>query len=281
MGDIAEQHLRKASPGHNQAELESRLCSWIKNLPLELKLYDFHPVKRLRPYKFEIRQLHVAYFAALAIMNHPRNSNEPPSAVAILASSLVAGIFDEFLIRDEVRYLGPIFTFHLLAVSLVQLRCHQYAPLRESALANLQIIARAQMELEKKWPSAAGSQRVYSKIRDRIIGQNVGLQYLDAEIGPSQRLLLEDYGEELSNQWHLFLDGAHMEGNDLGNNAQSEIEPAIANDMSNMPLILDESLSMLGDSSHQSFGMMEADFDQYRSFVGGDIGNWLLWDETT
>lgn len=288
LGDIAEEYLRKASNHSKQYSLESQLCSWITDLPEELKLYANKPTRRLNPYNFEIRQLHVIYLAALVIMNHPRDHNDPPKTVAILASSLIVGIFDEFLIRDEIRYLGPVFTFHLLAASLTQLRCHYFEELRKSASANLEIVCRAQTELGKKWPSAAGSQRVYSKIRDRIMGQKITPCSFEGKISNKSRVLLKDYGEELSNQWDLFLDSLVNEDNNFDPRSDQIYEnQARTSVLRNGSLCLDESFSLEvplnrpTDLDQQAFSFMDSDLEQYQSMISDDMGNWLVWDETS
>ncbi|KIW30222.1 uncharacterized protein PV07_05981 [Cladophialophora immunda] len=284
LGDIAERHHPpKAFPSDNRLELETKLRAWIQALPPELKIYEEPLPRRLMPYNFETRQLHVAYLAALVIANHPSNINDPPSRVAILASSLIAGLFDEFLIRDDVRFLGPVFTFYLLAASLTQLRCCQYTSLRATAEFNLRIIERAQVELEKKWPSATGSQRLYSKVRDRIFGQATSaaaiLSLPDRPITPAQRLLFQDYGDELCNQWHLFPQDRVTEGENLAIGIHDSVgEFARASETDDLSTILDDSLGLIANPGHHLYGM-NSDLGQDREITGGDIGSWLLWDD--
>jgi hypothetical protein len=283
LGDIAERHHPpKTFPSDNRLELETKLRAWIQALPPELKIYEEQPPRRLRPYDFETRQLHVAYLAALVIANHPSSINDPLSGVAILASSLIAGLFDEFLIRDDVRFLGPIFTFYLLAASLTQLRCCQYTSLRATAEFNLRIIERAQVELEKKWPSATGSQRLHSKVRDRIFGQATSAAALplpDRLITPAQRVLFHDYGDEFCNQWDLFPQGRVTESESLAVGIHDSVgEFAQASETDDLSTILDDSLGIMANPGHHLYGM-NSDLGQDREITGGDIGSWLLWDD--
>ena len=285
LADIAERHhLPKTFPSDNRLELETKLRAWIQALPSELKIYEEQQPRRLRPYDFETRQLHVAYLAALVIANHPRSINDPPSRVAILASSLIAGLFDEFLIRDDVRFLGPIFTFYLLAASLTQLSCCQYTSLRAAAEFDLRVIERAQVELEKKWPSATGSQRLYSKVRDRIFGQATSaaaaaLPLPDRLITPAQRVLFQDYGDELCNQWDLFLQDRVTESENLAISIHDSVgEFARASETDDLSTVLDDSLSIIATPGHHLWGMNSI-LGQDREITGGDIGNWLLWDD--
>jgi hypothetical protein len=87
---------------------------------------------------------------------HP---NTPPSVVSILASSFISGIFEDLLARDEIRYLGPMFSFYLLAAGVVQLSCYRWAGLWSSAQQDLEITFRALEEMGKRWQSAVGSSR--------------------------------------------------------------------------------------------------------------------------
>lgn len=276
LGDFTELHPPKAFPSDDRLDPETKLRSWIQALSSELKIYEEQPPRRLMPYDFEARQLHVAYLAALVIANHPSSVNDSPSRVAILASSFIAGLFDEFLIRDDVRFLGPIFTFYLLAASLTQLRCCQYMSLRKSAESNLRIIEKAQAELEKKWPSATGSQRLYSKVHDRIFRQDAALSLPERPITSAQRILFQDYGEDLCNQWDLFPQSQSVESENLEFSIQDSIgELARASETDDLSTSLDDSLGILASSNDHPFGKNS----DYREFTGGDIGSWLLWDD--
>ena len=246
---------------------------------MELKIYESQLTKRLRPYNFDLRQLHVAYFATLVILHHPRNTDGPLSRVAIVASSFIAGLFREFLIRDDVRYLGPIFTFYLLAASMTQLRCYQYHGLRKSAHKNLQTIAKAQEELEKKWPSASGSRRQYTKVRDWICNQEPINGLPEGGIEYTSHFLFEDYGEDLCNQWDLLtwsLDG--NDGSNQATTAEDDLENLRVSSIMDSSASLEVPLNTLVDTS-QEFPGTQPGYDQYQTIADSDIGNWLVWDD--
>ena len=82
-----------------------------------------------------------------------------PSTAALLASSFVAGIFEDFMARDELRFVGPIFTFYCLTAGMAQLSCYRHTGIIDIAEENLAIMGRALQELSKRWPSAVGSLR--------------------------------------------------------------------------------------------------------------------------
>lgn len=158
MGDLTacflqNQHvIQKALPG-----LEDRLYRWVNTLPGRLRLYNTAPERGLRQYSFEARQMHIQYFTCLVIVNKSQLPGNAPSTASLLASSFVAGIMEELLARDEIRYLGPIFTFYLLVSGVAQLSCYKYAGLWHLAEQDLRVIFQAQEELAKRWPSAVGS----------------------------------------------------------------------------------------------------------------------------
>lgn len=165
LGDLTQYCCRRNLTRQKRVHIENALYRWARELPEPLRLFQRYspsegvPAHRLMltPYSFEARQLHVPYFITLAILYRPSSPSNLPSAAAILASSFVAGIFEDFLARDEIRFLGPIFTFYLLAAGVGLLSCFTYPHLWERAEQDLCIIYNSQKELAKRWPSAIGS----------------------------------------------------------------------------------------------------------------------------
>lgn len=158
MGDLTAYFMRSRPKERAIQPLEDRLFRWVNTLPERLQLYHPKPHAALRVYSFEARQMHVQYFTVLIIMHKTQPQSSSPSTAALLASSFVAGIMEEFLDRDEIRFLGPIFTFYLLVCGVAQMSAaSQYAGLWHLAEQDLRVIFRAQEELAKRWPSAVGS----------------------------------------------------------------------------------------------------------------------------
>jgi hypothetical protein len=104
-----------------------------------------------------VRQLHVQYFTVLVILHRPTDPKLVPSATSLIASSFVAGLFEDFMARDELRFLGPIYTFYCLTAGMAQLSCYRYPEIVDVAEENLSIMGRALEELSGRWPSAVGS----------------------------------------------------------------------------------------------------------------------------
>jgi hypothetical protein len=74
----------------------------------------------------------------------------------MIAASYIAGIYEEFLARDEIQYLPAIFSFYGLAAAVSLVSFHRYPHLRKAAEQDLAVIVTAEKELGKRWPAARG-----------------------------------------------------------------------------------------------------------------------------
>ncbi|KAK2747399.1 hypothetical protein FQN55_005148 [Onygenales sp. PD_40] len=173
LGDLTQCSCRKYISRHKRQYIESALYRWTRELPEYLHLFrrvypnDGSSTKlALAPYSFEARQLHVLYFIILAILFRSSPPASTPSAAAVLASSFVAGIFEDFLARDEIRFLGPIFTFYLLASGVGLLSCYRYPHMWAKAEQDLRVIYNSQKELSTRWPSAIGSLKALQSMKE-------------------------------------------------------------------------------------------------------------------
>ncbi|KAL2809084.1 fungal-specific transcription factor domain-containing protein [Aspergillus granulosus] len=149
------------------------LQRWIQGLSESLRLFaDFDTSdgeclttrKVLSTYNFEARQLHIPYFICLTILCRAPSPQHPPSATVILASSYIVAIFEDFLARDELQFLGSIFTFYLLAAGLGLLSCRRVPALWSKVAPNMQTIYASLEQLAKRWPSAMAPLRVLRSI---------------------------------------------------------------------------------------------------------------------
>ncbi|PGG97363.1 hypothetical protein AJ79_09236 [Helicocarpus griseus UAMH5409] len=173
LGDLTQCSCRKYLSRQKRQYIESALYRWTRELPEHLHLFrrvssnDGSSSKLvLAPYSFEARQLHALYFIILAILFRSSPPASTPSAAAVLASSFVAGIFEDFLARDEIRFLGPIFTFYLLASGVGLLSCYRYPHIWAKAEQDLGIIYNSQKELSARWPSAIGSLKALQSMKE-------------------------------------------------------------------------------------------------------------------
>lgn len=159
----------------------------------------------LAQYSFEARQLHIPYFVCLAIMCRPGPGNSY-SPGFLLASSFIAGIFEDFLARDEIQFLGPIFTFHLLAAGIGLLSSYTVPSLWERATESLQTIYLSLDVLAAKWSSAKGSLRALRSIAEKQQSvaetENIDPQPISREHSP----FFNNFGPELSWAWDFFIE---------------------------------------------------------------------------
>jgi hypothetical protein len=141
-------------PSKEKDALGLELLAWIENLPPELRMTDRNGIPK--PYHFEISQLHIPFLSAVTLLFSPRPifSISPDNAAAVTASTLAFRIYEAFHLRDQISYLGPIFSWHLLIASVTRLSCLRVPALEEEATVALDTTDKFLAELGKKWPSA-------------------------------------------------------------------------------------------------------------------------------
>lgn len=213
LGHLTQHCRRKTLTRQIRQSIENQLYRWTRELPTSLRLFQAstgsqelgeEPHNILSPYSFEARQLHIAYFTCLAILCRPNQGNSPSPAV-LLASSFVAGMFEDFLARDEIQFLGPIFTFHLLAAGIGLLSSRKIPSLWEKGVYSLQTIYLSLEVLAQRWSSAKGSLRALKSIASE--------QESTARPGNQAQLVLprehypffQAFGPDISWAWSYFM----------------------------------------------------------------------------
>lgn len=192
--------------------IENRLYRWTRDLPASLRLFnrstsfsEWEPtLETLAPYSFEARQLHIPYFICLAIMCRPCPGISPSPAV-VLASSFVAGMFEDFLARDEIQFLGPIFTFHLLAAGIGLLSCQKIPALWDKAATSLETIYLSLEVLAKRWSSAKGSLRALRSIAEKKQRTTRSDATNFLTLPREHRPFFAHFGPDLSWAWQFFM----------------------------------------------------------------------------
>lgn len=104
--------------------------------------------------------------------------------------------------RDELRYLGPIFTFYCLTAGMAQLSCYRYSDTYNLAEENLGIMARALEELSKRWPSAIGSLKHLMDVREKLIQKPRLGQFPEISFSDTTAQFFVDFGPDLCRMWH-------------------------------------------------------------------------------
>lgn len=296
LGHLTQYYRRKSFTRHIRQSIENRLYRWTRDLPSSLRLFnrstslpEWEPtLDTLAPYSFEARQLHIPYFICLAIMCRPSPGNSPSPAV-VLASSFVAGMFEDFLARDEIQFLGPIFTFHLLAAGIGLLSCQKIPALWNKAATSLETIYLSLEVLAKRWSSAKGSLRALRSIAEKKQrATRSGATHL-LTLPREHRPFFEHSGPDLSWAWQLFMPSENpatlqnpletspiTETADVSLDEFSESRPADAvpstEDYRPLTTILDHHMGFaMGDMTR---GMPDEFFhNQYEG-----MGDWLLKD---
>jgi hypothetical protein len=141
-------------PSEEKDALGLELLNWVNGLPPRLKLVDGKGSSQ--PYNLQVTQLHVPFLSAITLLYSPRPifSISPDNTAAVVASTLAFRIYEAFHLRDQLCYLGPIFSWHLLVASVTRLSCLRIPYLREEAQGALDITESFLRELGIKWPSA-------------------------------------------------------------------------------------------------------------------------------
>ncbi|CAH0046007.1 unnamed protein product [Clonostachys solani] len=99
--------------------LKASLCQWIRRLPPELSLYDATSLRR--PYKKEVTDLHLVYFAAIILLQAATrgyNSQWRASPVSLLASSCIARLYEETQLREDLCFLIHIHSFYCMVAAI-------------------------------------------------------------------------------------------------------------------------------------------------------------------
>lgn len=211
LGHLTQHCRHKTLSRQARQDIENRLYRWTRDLPAELRLFKIHSEpsdrrqhshQKLSQYSFEARQLHIPYFVSLAILFRPSQGRSPSPAV-VLASAFVAGIFEDFLARDEVQFLGPIFTFHLLVAGIGIISSNAARSLRAKATASMETIYLSLEVLAKRWSSAKGSLRALKNIAEKQHGTWPESQE-QLTLPREHKPYFEGFGPDLCWAWPCF-----------------------------------------------------------------------------
>lgn len=130
MGRFTQLEIRNAPSKDHATAIEDYLYRWTKYLPEQLRLnHKVHTYQSIKPYILESRQLNVLYLTTIFLLYRLKTLEGSFPTAAVIAASTLAGVFEDFLARDEVRFLGPCFSFHLLAAPIALLPCYKYPDL--------------------------------------------------------------------------------------------------------------------------------------------------------
>jgi hypothetical protein len=160
-------------------------------------------------YDFEVRQLYLIYFTTVTVLYGAVRCGKRASVAPILASSCVARIFEDFLFRDQLRYMGAIGIFYLRVAALPQLWCYNYAPLRELSKEELSVIRSSLQELGKTWHSAKRALRILTSFVSTVMrGLQMDQPLEDLDTTAEQLSFFEMIPPDLCPKWGLIVGSA-------------------------------------------------------------------------
>jgi hypothetical protein len=285
---LTQSYLRKHGLQEQKRSLEDRLFRWLKTLPDDMQLCRNVEGRPLKPYNFEARQLHIQYFSVLVILNRPTDSKMAPSVPSLLASSFVAGIFEDFMARDELRYLGPIYTFYCLTAGMAQLSCYRYSGLADIAEENLTIMARALNDLSKRWASAVGSLKHLMDVREKVMQRPALGTFPDMNLPHTTAQFFTDFGPDLCRMWYPIYQRLPQNANiapreletagilqGLRTPAAQSVDMDMATNAAIQQQMMNSQVTAAGTNLEPTLLQPQEWFDPY-----GGIGNWLMvdWD---
>jgi hypothetical protein len=186
-------------------QVESQLFRWTRTLAPQLRISQRRgesDIYELLPYDFKARQLHIQYFLSLALLVRSAGVPGKVSPAAVLAASFAAGIYEDFLARDQVKLLSPVFTTFCLVSGIILLSVRPYPSLWEAAQLDLGFIKRCLQELSKRWRSAIGASKALQRAIESshsALASSVyePLTWLDKD----QKLLFEGFSLDLCRMW--------------------------------------------------------------------------------
>lgn len=189
--------------------LENSLIRWITELPPVLRIvhkqYNDEGIPEswsLAPYNFEARQLIVPYFVSLILLYRSPSAPADVPTVSLMASSYVVSILEEFLARDQLRFLGPVFAFYALAAGLVHIVGFRHESLQVIATHEFNVIQVALEELGKRWGSAQGALRALNRAK-KAMQQQSFLADPPSPLASNDESFFTNFGPEMCSIWHI------------------------------------------------------------------------------
>lgn len=274
LGDTVECCLRHEISRQRRVDLENSVFRWAKQVIPKLRSAATTQ-KDVATAQLEVQQVSVMYFVVLTILHRSPTPNSAPPAASLIASSYIAGIYEEFLLRDELRYLGPVYAFYPLCAGLPLLSSCRYSQLQSHAEHELTVVKLCLQKLSERWLSAVGPLRALNKLADKVREQG-------PFEGPAPKLdfdtasFFEGFDVKLCRQWRL-----------IGQTPEAEVAPFRPTDTCQLAEVQtpDNALPELGNrpepaTDNFGFPALETNMDLFGTDWEGAgfdwSGSWLL-----
>ena len=150
------------------------------------------------------RCLHVPYFVTLTILYRSQSQTETSITIAAVASSFLAGIFEEFLARDEFHFQSPVFKFYAFAAGMGHIHARAYlsSPF-EPIEQEINIINSSMAALATRWLLGNDNIKNLQSSCEKITVPHRGSSLLPLSRQHEAHPLFDAFGPELCRLWHL------------------------------------------------------------------------------
>lgn len=149
-----------AFPEHLIQELKF----WVSSLPPHMQL----PIQGQRTVYFNanIHQLHIPYLTTVTLLylSEAQSSLPRPYNCAVLASTCIARIFEDYTARGSMRFLQGISGWAISVAILALLHARKVPKLKMAADNDIHILRIALKEMGKTWVSARMFERGFERI---------------------------------------------------------------------------------------------------------------------
>lgn len=198
------------------------------------------------------------------------------SPVTVLAASFIAGIFEEFLARDELQYLGSICTFYLLAAGVALVSVRPYTDLWEVAQKDIEVVQNSLRQLSTRWPSATGALKALQHVIER---QNPNSSPAPLEqLNYDQKLFFQGFCHDLCRLWIPYREAVTANPISTTDALQNETtELATAEILGTLRYPFSLRMDQVSTPLTQ-FSTSAAEAESHLSTYYDGIGNWLLSD---
>ena len=221
LGDLCQLITRNGGVStEGRQSITVRLHSYLATMPESLRLYS--PSGLAQQYNLELVQLHVPILMTAAVLFRPRTVFQlsPANAVSATAAFLSFRIFQAIELREQTRFLGSPFAWHLLVTAIPLLSCTKVEALRNDANEALDAVECVLETLARVRPAAAQNVRNVRAIRkamdtkDPGIGSTANNSNPEIQDSDSLRLgyqIVQAYGSDATRQYEQIADilGAH------------------------------------------------------------------------
>lgn len=176
LGDLCQAISRhgEASP-QDKENIAIRLQAFLESLPESLRLYNLNGFAQ--SYNLEVAQLHVPILIAITILFRPRTVYQltAANAASVTAAFLSFRVFQAIQYREQTRFLGSPFAWHLLVTAIPLLSLSKVNALQNEANEALDAVENVLETLGKVRPAAANNLRNVKAIRKAMSSTSRGI----------------------------------------------------------------------------------------------------------